>query len=54
MPEHQASQTPYNPFDLTKIWSDGDYPLIDVGFFKLNRNPDNYFSEIKQGSDEPS
>lgn len=43
MPEHEASQTPYNPFDLTKVWPHGDYPLIDVGYFELNRNPDNYF-----------
>ncbi len=40
MPEHEASQTPYNPFDLTKVWPHGDYPLIDVGYFELNRNPE--------------
>ena len=31
MPENEASQTPYNPFDLTKIWPHADYPLIEVG-----------------------
>lgn len=54
MPEHQASQTPYNPFDLTKVWPHGDYPLIDVGFFELNRNPDNYFSEVEQVAMNPA
>ncbi len=54
MPEHEASQTPYNPFDLTKVWPHGDYPLIDVGFFELNRNPDNYFSEVEQVAMNPA
>ncbi len=46
MPETDADKTPYNPFDLTKVWSHGDYPLIDVGIMELNRNPDNYFAQI--------
>lgn len=54
MPEHEASQTPYNPFDLTKVWPHGDYPLIDVGYFELNRNPDNYFSEVEQVAMNPA
>lgn len=54
MLEHQASQTPYNPFDLTKVWPHGDYPLIDIVFFELNRNLDNYFSEVKQVAMNPS
>ena len=31
MPETDAEKTPYNPFDLTKVWPHGDYPLIEVG-----------------------
>ncbi|MEX0969568.1 MAG: catalase, partial [Paracoccaceae bacterium] len=27
MPEAEAEQTEYNPFDLTKVWPHGDYPL---------------------------
>lgn len=54
MPEREAEQTPYNPFDLTKVWPHGDYPLIEVGVFELNRNPDNYFSEIEQAAFSPS
>lgn len=54
MPEHEASQTPYNPFDLTKVWPHGDYPLIDVGFFELHRNPENYFSEVEQVAVNPA
>lgn len=54
MPEADAEKTPYNPFDLTKVWPHADYPLIDVGVFELNRNPDHYFAEIEQASFSPS
>src|SRR5690606_33631523 len=46
MPEADAAKTPYNPFDLTKVWPKGDYPLIEVGVMELNRNPENYFAEV--------
>ena len=54
MPELDAEKTPYNPFDLTKVWPHGDYPLIDVGILELNRNAENYFSEIEQVAMSPS
>ncbi|RWR01317.1 catalase [[Pantoea] beijingensis] len=54
MPEAEASQTPYNPFDLTKVWPHGDYPLIEVGEFALNRNPENYFAEVEQVAMSPA
>lgn len=54
MPEEEASQTPYNPFDLTKVWPHADYPLIEVGEFELNRNPDNYFAEVEQVAMSPA
>ncbi len=54
MPEADAEKTPYNPFDLTKVWPHGDYPLIEVGTVKLDRNPDHYFAEIEQASFSPS
>ncbi|MPZ10772.1 MAG: catalase [Kiloniellaceae bacterium] len=54
MPETDAGKTPYNPFDLTKVWPHGDYPLIEVGVMELNRNPENYFAEIEQAAFSPS
>jgi catalase len=54
MPELDAEKTSYNPFDLTKVWPHRDYPQIDVGILELNRNPDNYFSEIEQCAFAPS
>ena len=54
MPETDAEKTPFNPFDLTKVWPHADYPLIEVGILELNRNPDNYFAEIEQLAFAPS
>ena len=54
MPEADAEKTPYNPFDLTKVWPHADYPLIEVGVMELNRNADNYFAEIEQAAFSPS
>ena len=54
MLELDAENTPYNPFDLTKVWPHADYPPIDIGVLELNRNPDNYFAEIEQAAFAPS
>ncbi len=54
MPEEEAETYRINPFDLTKVWPHGDYPLIEVGIMELNRNPENYFAEIEQAAFEPS
>ncbi len=48
MPYEDAKTYRFNPFDLTKVWPHGDYPLIHVGHFTLNRNPRNFFAEIEQ------
>jgi catalase len=54
MPEADADKTPYNPFDLTKVWPHADYPLIEVGTLELNRNPENYFAEVEQAAFTPA
>ncbi len=53
MPESEVDNFHFNPFDLTKVWPHGDYPLIDVGVMELNRNPVNYFAEIEQSAYNP-
>ena len=53
MPEVEAENYRWNPFDLTKVWPHGDYPLIEVGQMELNRNPENYFAEIEQAAFSP-
>ncbi|MDQ8182835.1 catalase [Pelagicoccus sp. SDUM812005] len=54
MPERDAEKTSYNPFDLTKVWPHGEYPLIEVGELELNRNADNYFTDIEMAAYSPS
>ncbi len=54
MPEAEAETYHVNPFDLTKVWPHGDYPLIEVGEFELNRNPENYFAEVEQAAFNPA
>ncbi len=54
MPETDAEKVPYHPFDLTKVWPKADYPLIEVGEFELNRNPENFFAEVEQSAFAPS
>ena len=54
MSEQEANTVPYHPFDLTKVWPKGDYPLIEVGEFELNRNPDNYYAQVEQAAFAPN
>ncbi|HEX4536515.1 MAG TPA: catalase [Candidatus Acidoferrum sp.] len=53
MPEKDADTYRINPFDLTKVWPHGDYPLIEVGELVLDRNPENYFAEVEQAAFDP-
>lgn len=54
MTEAQAAAHHENPFDVTKTWSQKEYPLIEVGEIELNRNPQNYFAEVEQVAFGPS
>jgi catalase len=54
MPYEDAADYRFNPFDLTKVWPHGDYPLIKIGRWVLNRNPENYFAQIEQAAFAPS
>lgn len=54
MPEAKAETYRWNPFDLTKVWPHGDYPLIEVGVLEMNRNPSNYFAEVEQSAFSPA
>ena len=54
MTEEDAKNYKENPFDLTKVWSHKDFPLIEVGIMELNRNPENYFAEVEQSAFNPA
>lgn len=54
MTEEQAKAFRWNPFDLTKIWPQREYPLQEVGVLELNENPSNYFAEVEQAAFAPA
>ncbi len=54
MPFDDARAYRFNPFDLTKVWPHGDYPLIEVGKMTLDRNPTDYHTEIEQAAFQPN
>lgn len=54
MTEDQAKSFRWNPFDLTKTWSQKEFPLIEVGVLELNQNPDNFFAHVEQAAFAPA
>jgi catalase len=53
MPFAEASEYRFNAFDVTKVWPHSDYPLLPVGRFVLDRNPENFFAEVEQAAFSP-
>jgi catalase len=54
MPFEDATSYRFNPFDLTKVWPHGDYPLRRVGRLTLDRNVTDYHAEIEQAAFQPN
>src|SRR5207245_1492488 len=54
MPFEDAKTYRFNPFDLTKVWPHGDYPLVEVGRLTLDRNVSDYHTEMEQAAFEPN
>jgi catalase len=54
MPFEEAKTYRLNPFDLTKVWPHGDYPLIEVGKLILNRNVTDFHTEMEQTAFQPN
>jgi len=53
MDPEDAENYRFNPFDVTKVWWHGDYPLKPLGRMVLDRNPTNYFTDIEQAAFSP-
>lgn len=53
MRPEEADRYPFDAFDVTKVWPQKDYPLIPMGKMTLNRNPENYFTEVEQAAFSP-
>lgn len=54
MTEEQARSYAENPFDPTRVWPHGDFPLHEVGVIELRSNPTNYFAEVEQAAFSPA
>lgn len=50
MPFADAKTYRFNPFDVTKVWPDADYPLIDLGTLTLDRNVTHHHTEVEQAA----
>ncbi len=53
MPEADVAGSRIDPFDLTKVWPHGDYPLIEVGRLTLDRLPDTCVAEVERSAFDP-
>jgi catalase len=40
----------FDPLDPTKTWPEDKFPLMPIGKMVLNRNPENFFSEVEQAA----
>lgn len=54
MTYQEAENFRFNPFDLTKIWPQKEFPLIPVGRMVLDRNATNYFAQVEQVAFAPA
>ena len=54
MTASEAEQCTFDPFDVTKVWPRGDFPLQEFGKIVLNKNPDNYHRDVEQAAFSPS
>ena len=45
---------PYDPLDDTKVWSEEQFPLMPVGKLTLERNPENYTSQVEKLAFSPA
>ncbi|KAJ7252712.1 catalase [Mycena haematopus] len=53
MTPEEGQKYKYDVNDLTKIWPEDEFPLLEVGKIVLNKNPQNWFAEIEQLSFSP-
>jgi catalase len=47
MSDEQAKTLHFNPFDVTKTWSQKHFPLKEVGILEVDRLPENYETEVE-------
>lgn len=54
MTDEDVEKCTFNPFDPTKVWPHGQYPLIEAGTLELQRNPAHNSMEVRYSDFSPS
>lgn len=54
IPYEEGLNYKHDIFDVTKVVSQKDYPLMEVGQMFLNENPENYFEEMEELAFSPA
>ncbi|GAA0319934.1 catalase [Oceanobacillus oncorhynchi subsp. oncorhynchi] len=50
MSDDDHPELDFDPLDDTKLWPEDKFPWLPVGKMVLNKNPENYFTEVEQAS----
>ncbi|WP_371264867.1 catalase [Paenibacillus sp. BC26] len=50
MTDDEHPELDFDPLDPTKLWPPEQFPFLPVGKMTLNRNPDDYFTEVEQAA----
>lgn len=53
MTKEQTNTYPENQFNVIKVWSQKQRPLMEVGVMELNYNLENYFVKVEQSNIVP-
>ncbi|WP_426450304.1 catalase [Paenibacillus sp. S-38] len=50
MSDDEHPELDFDPLDPTKLWPVDQFPFLPVGKMTLNRNPEDYFTEVEQSA----
>nr|WP_211745267.1 catalase [Paenibacillus sp. Marseille-Q4541] len=50
MEDGEHPELDFDPLDPTKLWPEDQFPFLPVGKMVLNRNPEDYFTEVEQAA----
>jgi len=50
MEDGEHPELDFDPLDDTKLWPPEQFPFLPVGKMTLNRNPEDYFTEVEQAA----
>ena len=50
MSDEEHPEMDFDPLDCTKLWPEDQFPWLPVGKMVLNKNPEDYFTEVEQAA----